>query len=143
MEAFPVLLTGDYANFNPKIGDSLVITITSKPFTGTAKAAFFDKKACVVGDEDSVDISCSYNTESFQTPGTGILSTLDVNQFNAKKTTMDGKPVLLDKGEFDAVFEIISPATDTSPAKAPHGGPGVKIPGKGKFEKADKRWTAV
>ncbi len=75
------------------------------------------KKVCVDGDEGKVAVpGCSYIAPPHVIPGTGTLkiSELASNQ-KATKTNSGSKAVLLKGSQFDAKFEVQSPAATTTP----------------------------
>jgi hypothetical protein len=140
-----VLLENDIANFLPTFGAA---TVTVQPGTlkASGPATVNGSKICVDGDETKIEVpGCAYVAPPHTTPGTGTLkiAALGSDQ-KATKTNTGGKAVLLKGSQFDAKFEVQSPAQQPPP------GPGSPIPdavtqssGKGTFTTANTKVQAT
>lgn len=118
-----VIVDGDKANFLPSFGAATVV-VQPGTITGSGPATFDGKKLCIEGDESSVSVAgCMYMTPQYSIPGTGTLKidSLAGDQV-ATKTHTDGTAVILKGGNFNATFEVQSPAQQPPP------GPGSPIP---------------
>ena len=130
-----VLIDNDIVNFLPAFGAATVVVLPGN-ITGSGPATLNGKKLCIDGDEKQVQVpGCTYIAPPYVIPGTGTLkiNALASNQ-KATKTNTGGKAVLLKGSQFDAKFEVQSPAQQPPP------GPGSPIPdstpqymGKGMF----------
>jgi len=130
-----ILVDNDVVNFLPAFGAAMVV-VRPGNLTGSGPATLNGKKLCVDGDEKQVEVpGCMYMAPPHTIPGTGTLkiAALASNQ-KASKTNTGGKAVLLKGSQFDAKFEVQSPAQQPPP------GPGSPIPdpmsqymGKGMF----------
>jgi len=130
-----ILMEGDQAIFLPAFGAALVV-VQPGDLKGSGPATFNGKKMCVEGDEKDVSVpGVMYMTPQYSIPGTGTLKidALASDQV-ATKTNTGGVALMLKGGNFEAKFEV------QSPAKQPPPGPGSPIPdaspsysGKGMF----------
>jgi len=130
-----ILIDNDLVMFLPVFG---VATVVVRPgnMKASGPAMFTGKKLCIDGDETQVEVpGCMYVAPPHVIPGTGTLkiAALAPNQ-KAIKTKSGSKLVLLKGSQFDARFEVQSPAQQPPP------GPGAPIPdamvqyeGKGMF----------
>jgi Contractile injection system spike tip protein len=130
-----ILIDDDIVMFLPAFG---VATVVVRPanMKASGPATRGGKKLCVDGDESQVEVpGCMYVAPPHVIPGTGTLkiAALAPSQ-KATKTKTGGKAVLLKGNQFDAKFEVQSPAQQPPP------GPGSPIPdatnqyqGKGSF----------
>jgi len=140
-----ILQDGDIANFIPAFGAAVVVVQPGK-LRASGPATINGKKICVDGDEKSVEVpGCMYMTPVYSIPGTGTLKIQALNGDQlAKKTNTGGKAMMLKGSQFDAVFEV------QSPAKQPPPGPGAPVPdgtpkysGKGSFIPANMIFTGT
>ena len=118
-----VLIDGDQVMFLPSFGAAIVVTRPGK-LEGSGPGTLRSKKLCVDGDEKKVEVAgCMYMTPQYSIPGTGTLKidSLAGDQ-KAEKTRTGSKPVLLKGKQFNAKFEVQSPAQQPPP------GPGPPIP---------------
>lgn len=118
-----ILVDGDTVTFLPAFPPALV-TVQPGKIEGSGPATIGGKKICIDGDEASVEVAnCPYVAPPYVIPGTGTLKidSLAGNQ-KAKKTKTGGTVVLLKGIQFNAVFEV------DSPAKQPPPGPGAPQP---------------
>ena len=118
-----ILITGDTVMFKPSFGAA---TVVPQPgiLSGTGSAKINGSPFCVEGDEANVIVpGVMYTAPPYVIPGVGILSidSLASDQV-ATKTKSGGKAVLLKGGDFNAKFEVVSPAMQPPP------GPGSPIP---------------
>jgi len=130
-----ILIDNDVVNFLPAFGAATVV-VQPGNIKGSGPATLSGKKLCVDGDEKQVQVpGCMYIAPPHVIPGTGTLkiAALAPNQ-KATKTNTGSKAVLLKGSQFDAKFEVQSPAQQPPP------GPGPPIPdsmtqymGKGMF----------
>jgi hypothetical protein len=130
-----ILIEGDKAIFLPNFGAAIVV-VRPGDLTGSGPATIKSKKICIDGDEKQVSVpGCMYMTPQYSIPGTGTLKIESLaGDQKASKTKTGGKAVLLKGGNFNAKFEVQSPAQQPPP------GPGSPIPdsttqysGKGLF----------
>jgi hypothetical protein len=115
-----ILTTGDTAMFKPSFGAATVV-VAPGTLSGTGRAKVGGKPACVKGDEANVIVpGCMYQTPQYSIPGVGTLSidSLAGDQ-EAKKTKSGGKAVLLKGGDFNAKFQVMSPAMQPPPGLGP------------------------
>lgn len=118
-----ILIDGDKANFMPNFGAAVVV-VQPGTLAGSGPATFNGKPLCIDGDESSVSVpGCMYMTPQYSIPGTGTLKidSLAGDQV-AQKTNTGGTPVMLKGSNFNAKFEVQSPAQQPPP------GPGSPIP---------------
>jgi len=130
-----ILIDNDVVNFLPAFGAATVVVMPGN-VKGSGPATLNGQKLCVDGDEKQVQVpGCMYIAPPHVIPGTGTLkiAALAPNQ-KATKTNTGGNAVLLKGSQFDAKFEVQSPAQQPPP------GPGPPIPdsmtqymGKGMF----------
>lgn len=140
-----ILIDGDQALFMPAFGAATVVVQPGK-LVASGPGTLNGKKVCIDGDEASVVVAgCIYTTPVHSIPGTGTLKiqALAGDQL-AQKSNTGGKPMMLKGGQFDAVFEVQSPAQQPPP------GPGAPVPdatpqysGKGSFMSTNTKFTAV
>lgn len=118
-----ILLDGDRALFMPLFGPAVVL-VRPGQITASGKATRKGKKIALVGDEKKVSVTgVVYMTPIYSIPGTGTLNiaALTSNQ-KTRKTTCQGKAILLKGQQFTAKFEV------QNPAKQPPPGPGAPVP---------------
>jgi hypothetical protein len=118
-----ILIDNDIVMFLPAFGAATVV-VRPGNMKASGPATFNGKKLCIDGDEAQVQVpGCMYVAPPHVIPGTGTLKIagLASNQ-KAKKTKSGSKPVLLKGNQFDAKFEVQSPAQQPPP------GPGSPIP---------------
>lgn len=111
-----VLLDGDQVVFLPMFGAAIVVVQPGK-LSASGPATVQGKKVCVDGDEGQVQVpGCLYMTPSHPIPGSGTLKVLALapNQ-RAQHCQTGGKPMLLKGGQFQAKFEVQSPAQQPTP----------------------------
>src|SRR5450432_620924 len=130
-----ILMDDDIVNFLPAFGAATVIVVPGN-IKGSGPATLNGQKLCVDGDEKQVQVpGCAYISPPHVIPGIGTLKieALAPDQM-ATKTNTGNKAVLLKGSQFDAKFEVQSPAQQPPP------GPGPPIPdsmtqymGKGMF----------
>ena len=111
-----ILVDGDMVQFSPAFG---LATVAVKPgeLKASGKTKINKKKVCIQGDEKSVVVTnCVYTTPSFPVAGFGSLkiAALAVNQ-STKKSKSGKKALLLKGSDFNALFEVTSPAKLISP----------------------------
>lgn len=116
-----VLIDGDVAVFQPSFGAATVV-VPPGQLSASGPATKGGKKICVEGDESSISVSgCLYVTPQYSIPGSGTvtISSLASDQV-AEHTVTGGTPVMLKGGQFDAKFEVSSPAQQpSSPSPIP------------------------
>jgi hypothetical protein len=136
-----IIIDGDMVNFLPSFGAATVVPIPTT-ISGTAsKLKVTGKAASLEGDEKDVKSQgCMYVAPPYVIPGTG---TLKIDKLNSdqltEKTLAEGKKVILKGSQFDAVFEVQSPAQQpTSGPPVPDstskysGGKGMFVPANSK-----------
>lgn len=118
-----IIIDGDQAMFLPTFGAAIVV-VQPGQITGSGPGTLDGKPICVEGDESSVEVpGCTYMTPQYSIPGVGTLKidSLAGDQV-AEKTSTGGTPVILKGNQFNATFEVQSPAQQPPP------GPGSPIP---------------
>ena len=118
-----IIIDGDQAIFIPAFGAAIVV-VQPGQITGSGPATLNGKKICIEGDESSVEVpGCTYMTPQYSIPGTGTLKidSLASDQVATKTKTGDTAVILKGK-QFNAKFEVQSPAQQPPP------GPGSPIP---------------
>jgi len=130
-----ILIDNDIVMFLPSF-DAATVVVRPGNMKASGPATLNGKKLCLDGDEAQVEVpGCMYIAPPHVIPGTGTLkiAALAPSQ-KAKKTKSGGKVVLLKGSQFNAKFEVQSPAQQPPP------GPGAPIPdatvqyeGKGMF----------
>ncbi len=138
-----ILIDGDLALFQPTFG---VATVIVQPGTLRAggQAGYGGKKLCVEGDETSVEVpGCMYITATHTIPGTGTLKiqALAPNQ-KALKTNSGNKAVLLKGVQFQAVFQVQTPAQQPT-AGGPIPDPMPQYPGQGQFQTTNFKYKGA
>jgi len=137
-----ILIDGDQAMFQPMFGAAMVMVQPGK-LTGSGASSLKGKKVCVDGDEKSVKVpGCMYMTPQFPIPGVGTLkiAALAGNQ-KAKKTKSGNKVVLLKGAQFQAAFEVQTPAqiiTESGPKTDPM----TQYSGNGQFVTTNTKYKA-
>jgi len=129
-----ILIDGDKAIFLPTFGAAIVVP---QPGTleGSGPATLKGKTLCVDGDEKKVSVAgCVYMTPQYCIPGTGTLKidSLASDQ-KAQKTSTGGKVVILKGKQFNAKFEVQSPAQQPAPPGPPVPDATTQYSGKGMF----------
>lgn len=106
-----ILIKNDKANFLPNFGTAVVV-VRPGLMPASGPALINGTKICVEGDEKNLSVpGCSYISGPYIIPGIGTLKIdrLATNQ-KATKTDTGGKAVLLKGGNFQAKFEVDTPA---------------------------------
>lgn len=106
-----ILIEGDKAIFIPAFGTA-VVAVRPGIMKASGPATIQGKKICVDGDEARLAVTgCTYISGPYTIPGLGTLKIdrLAGNQI-ADKTDTGGKAVLLKGMNFQAKFEVQSPA---------------------------------
>lgn len=127
-----ILVDNDSVQFLPNFGMAIVVPMPGK-IQATGKSNATGKKMCVAGDEKKVQVSgCAYTAGQYSVPGVGTLKiqALAADQ-QARHTNSGGKAVLLKGKQFEAVFEVQTPAQMPPPASTPDSTP--LYSGKGMF----------
>jgi hypothetical protein len=140
-----VIVDGDTALFLPSFGAATVV-VQPGQITGSGPAGFNGSPLCVDGDEASVEVpGCVYMTPQYSIPGSGTLKidSLASDQLAQKSTTGD-TALILKGGNFNAKFEVQSPAQQPPP------GSGSPIPdsttsysGSGSFITSNTKYKAT
>ena len=142
-----IIIDGDQALFLPAFGAAVVVVQPGqmKASGATTKGG---KKICVEGDEKDLSVpGCMYMTPQSSIPGTGTLKieALAGDQ-KTTKTKSNGKAIVLKGNQFDAKFEVQSPAQDPSPV-ASGGSPipdsTASYSGKGMFMTTNVKFKAT
>ena len=100
-----IIVHNDKVRFRAQVGPAIV---PGPPFVewnivGSGAGTFQKKKLCVVGDEASVVVPCSYNNGDFK-GGSGNLKILALTDQVAAKTRSGNKPVLLMGSKFLSIL---------------------------------------
>ncbi len=118
-----IIVDGDQVMFMPNFGQAVVV-VQPGNIAGSGEATLSGKALCIDGDEGDVSVpGCQYIAGQYSIPGTGTLKidSLAGDQ-TASHTKTSGKPVILKGSNFNAIFEVQSPAQQPPP------GPGSPIP---------------
>jgi contractile injection system spike tip protein len=110
-----VILSNDQAIFNASFPPATIVTVPGT-ISASNSADSNQMSVCVEGDEGSVVASgAAYTSGSFVTPGIGTLTieSLASDQV-AKNAKCKEKGLILKGSQFQAKFEVISPAIDPS-----------------------------
>lgn len=135
------MIDGDTVQFLPNFGAAIVV-VQPGTLQGSGPATLEGKALCVEGDEQNVSVpGCMYITPQYSIPGTGTLSidSLADDQL-ASKTQTGGTPLVLKGGQFNAKFEVQSPAQQPTPggpvpdASPSYSGNGMFITSNAKFK---------
>jgi hypothetical protein len=139
-----VLLDGDLALFMPSFGAAVVV-VQPGQLKGSGPCTRGGVKVCVEGDEGSVAVQgCSYMTPQYCIPGTGTLKVkaLAADQV-AQKTRTGGVALMLVGSQFEAVFEVQSPAQQPQPSGPPVPDATPQYAGKGSFTTTHAHYEAT
>src|SRR5262245_42780145 len=139
-----VVIDGDQALFLPSFGAAIVV-VQPGQMQGSGPASCTGKKICVEGDEARVAVQgCTYMTPLYCIPGTGTLkiAALAPDQV-AQKTRTGGTAHILVGSQFEAVFEVQSPAQQPPPGSGPPIPDATpKYSGKGSFLTTNRIYRA-
>jgi|SRR5438477_1527889 len=129
-----IIVDGDTVTFLPSFGVATVVPVPTTISGSAATTTVTNKAPALEGDEKNVEAkNCMYTTATYVTPGTG---TLKIDKLNTdqltQSTTIEGKKVILKGSQFDAVFEVQSPAKSSSSPPVPDSTPKYSG-GKGSF----------
>jgi len=140
-----VIIDGDTAMFIPSFGAAIVVVQLGQ-ISGSGPAGFTGSPLCIEGDESSVEVpGCVYMTPQYSIPGSGTLKidSLASDQV-AQKSTTGETALILKGGDFNAKFEVQSPAQQPPP------GLGSPIPdstpsysGNGSFITSNAKYKAT
>lgn len=106
-----IIIDGDTAQFLPMFGQAIVIPQPGT-ISGSGPMTLNGKKVCIEGDESSVAVrGCMYMTPDFPIPGVGTLKIDSLsNDQKAQHSNNGDTPLILKGSQFNAVFEVQSPA---------------------------------
>jgi len=107
-----IIQSGDTAQFLPAFGQAVVTPMPGVISGSGARCPVTQKPICLEGDEKSVIVSgCAYVSGPYVIPGTGMLKILALapNQ-RALRTRSGGKAVILKGQQFEALFQVMTPA---------------------------------
>jgi len=135
-----IVIDGDTAQFLPAFGAAMVV-VQPGTMQGSGPATLNGKALCIEGDEGNVSVpGCMYMTPQYSIPGVGTLS-IDAlaNDQIATKTQTGGTALLLKGGQFNAKFEVQSPAQQPASPPVPdatpsYSGNGMFISNNTKFQ---------
>ncbi len=140
-----ILIDGDIANFMPNFGAAVV---APQPGTlqGSGPATLNGANVCVEGDEQNVEVpGCVYIAGQYCIPGTGTLKidSLAGDQV-ATKTQTGGTAVMLKGSQFNAKFEVQSPAQQPPPGLgSPIPDSSTEYAGQGSFITANTKFQGT
>ena len=126
-------MQGDLVIFLPAFGKAVVVPQPGI-LSGSGKSNLTKKPICVEGDETNVIVpGCPYVSPPYVVPGVGTLKieSLAGNQ-KTREVKCGGKAILLRGGQFQAKFEVTTPAQMPPPPSSPdatpsYGGQGMFI----------------
>jgi hypothetical protein len=129
-----IIVDGDTVTFLPSVGLATVVPVPTTISGSAATTTVTNKAPALEGHEKNVEVkNCMYTTATYVTPGTG---TLKIDQLNSdqltQSSTVEGKKVILKGSQFNAVFEVQSPAQSSSSPPIPDSTPKYSG-GKGSF----------
>lgn len=140
-----IIIDGDQAIFLPAFGAATVV-VQPGQISGSGPATVDGKAICIEGDESSVEVpGCTYMAPPYVIPGVGTLKidSLASDQV-AQKTCTGGTAVILAGSQFNAKFEVQSPAQQPPP------GPGSPTPdsttqysGNGMFQTTNTKFKGT
>jgi hypothetical protein len=142
-----IIIDGDQVIFQPLMGAAIVVVKPGK-MIASGKTTIKGVPVCVSGDEKNVEVpGCSYMTSVHTDPGTGTLKikALAGDQLAAQSNS-GNKAMILKGSQFEAVFEVETPAEDIKPVASG----GAPIPdttpsyaGKGQLIPANQKIKAT
>lgn len=110
-----VILSGDQAIFDASFPPATVVPVPGT-ISASNQASSSQMSVCVEGDESSVVVpGATYTSGGFVTPGVGTLTidSLGTDQ-TTQQTKSDEKALILKGSQFQAKFEVTSPAINPS-----------------------------
>ena len=112
-----ILLDGDFVNFLPFFPPATVV-VRQGTLTASGGDPVFGRRMCVEGDERLVMVpGCPYTTPQYTVPGVGTLTVHLLHPSSvARKTTSNGRKVLLNGMPFFGRFLVMTPAMMVLPA---------------------------
>ncbi|MGB3467395.1 MAG: hypothetical protein WBA74_19075, partial [Cyclobacteriaceae bacterium] len=114
-----IITNGDQVIFTPAFGPALV-SVKPGRIAANGLSKVNGKSICREGDERSVSVSgCAYTSGSFTISGIGVIKiqALSPGQLSAGSKS-ERKKIILTGGQFNAVFEVQSPAQQPVPGSA-------------------------
>jgi hypothetical protein len=139
-----ILIDGDLAMFMPAFGAAIVV-VQPGQMKASGKSTIGGKKACIDGDEAQLQVpGCTYMTPQYSIPGVGTLKidSLASDQ-KAQHCNDSGKPLLLKGGNFNAKFEVQTPAQQPAPPGPPVPDATPSYSGQGSFVPANVKASAT
>lgn len=140
-----ILINGDMVNFQSAFGAANVIVKPGK-ITGSGPPSIDNKKICIEGDESSVSVpGCQYTAGQYSSvPGVGTLKIQSLaGDQKSKKMKIKGKAVLLKGSQFNAIFEVQSPAlAPPKGAAPPEPDTSPSYSGKGSFTTSNSKFKS-
>jgi len=107
-----IIQHGDTALFLPAFGPAVVTPMPGVISGSGARCPVTQRPICLEGDEKSVRVpGCAYVSGAYVVPGIGTLKILSLapNQ-RALRTRSGGRAVVLKGEQFEAIFEVMTPA---------------------------------
>jgi hypothetical protein len=94
----------DKVIFDTQIGSAIITSTTETHIHANGESQEERKHVCIVGDEKTVSLICSYITAGFSVPGTGELTIDSLNSDQVSVTTSDnhGIKFILQGSKFNA-----------------------------------------
>ncbi len=128
-----VVVDGDVVNFLPTFGAATVVPVPTTISGTAAKTLVTGKAACLEGDEQNVQSpNCAYTKGAY----VGGMGTLKIDKLASDQLTettlIEGKKAILKGSQFDAVFEVTTPAQQPGSPPTPDAVPQY-TGGKGSF----------
>lgn len=130
-----VIIDGDSVQFLPTFGAANVVVRPGKISASGSPSSVESKLVCVEGDESSVKVpGCAYATPQYSIPGAGTLKidSLANDQLSQIASCQD-KALILKGNQFNAVFEVQTPAQQPQPSGSPVPDSTPSYSGKGSF----------
>ncbi|WP_097138749.1 MULTISPECIES: hypothetical protein [unclassified Pseudomonas] len=125
----PIVVNGDELTFESMFGDRQVTIIEPAVISGSGDVTVANKKVCIVGDEEKVELKATYTTSIYTTMGTGTVTISRLNSDQQASNCTNGAALITKGSKFDALFTPDSPASLPGPpltvdSKAPSQGKG-------------------
>ncbi len=126
-----ILAEGDQVLFEPLFTPAMVIILPGVLMASNS-VTLNSRRICVVDDIQQVQVpGCPYTSSAFSIPGVGILTIEELAQDQQGHVKVNSQQVLLEGMEFQAKFQVLTPAQIPPPAGGTD--PISDYEGKGRF----------
>lgn len=137
-----LVVTGDTAELPANCFKGALTDALSIPITGSAKFKVGGKLACVLGDEQSVVLACTYSTAAFTTKGAGTVTIQALAATQQSQVARSTKVALLAQGPFIAQLQVTAPASVVNAAGVLQTDPLTLYVGQGEFKTQNEKASA-